>query len=33
MQTNDYLQEHARVKIRRYRVDYAVIGTVYAPAI
>ena len=33
MQTNDYLEERARVKIRKYRHDYAVVGTAFAPAI
>jgi len=33
MQTNDYLQEFAQVKIRRYRVEYAAVGTAFAPAI
>jgi len=33
MQTNDYLQERAGVKNRRYRADYAVVGTAFAPAI
>ena len=32
-QTNDYLQERARIKIRKYSADYAVIGTAFAPAI
>jgi len=27
------IQEHARVQIRRYRADYAVVGTAFAPAI
>jgi len=33
MQTNDYLQERAWVKMRRYRADYAVVGMAFAPAI
>ena len=33
LQTNDYLQERARVKIRKYSADYAVVGTAFAPAI
>ena len=33
MQTNDYLQEHAGVKNRRYKADYAVVGTAFAPVI
>mmetsp|Transcript_56663 Transcript_56663/g.91739 ORF Transcript_56663/g.91739 Transcript_56663/m.91739 type:complete len:204 (-) Transcript_56663:342-953(-) len=33
MQTNDYLHEPARVKIRRYCTHYAVVGTALAPAI
>jgi len=33
MHTNDYLQASAGVKNRRYKVDYAAVGTVIAPAI
>jgi hypothetical protein len=33
MQTNDYLQERAGVKIRKYSADYAVVGTAFAPAV
>jgi len=33
MQTNDYLQERARVKIRKHSADYAVTSTAFAPAI
>jgi len=33
IQTNDYLQAHAGVKIRKYSVDYAVVGTAVASAI
>jgi hypothetical protein len=33
MRTNDYLQEHARVKITKYSADYVVVGTAFAPAI
>jgi len=33
MQTNDYFQEHAGVKNKRYKGDHAVVGTVFAPAI
>jgi len=33
MQTNDYRQECAGVQNKRYRVDYAAVGTVFAPAI
>jgi len=33
MQTNDYFQEHAGVKNKRYKDDHAVVGTVFAPAI
>jgi len=33
MQTNDCLQECARDKIRRYRAEYAAVGTAFAPAI
>ena len=32
-QTNDYLQQRARVKIRKYSADYVVVGTAFAPAI
>jgi len=33
MRTNDYLQERAGVKNRKYSADYAVVGTAFAPAI
>jgi len=33
MQTNDYLQERARVKIRKHSAYYAVVITAFAPAI
>ena len=33
MQPNDYLQKRAGVKSRRYRADYAIVGTAFAPAI
>jgi len=33
MQTNDYLQERAWVKLRNYGADYAVVGTAFAPAL
>ena len=31
--TSDYLQDRAGVKNRRYKDDYAAVGTVFAPAI
>jgi len=33
MQTNDYFQERAGVKNKRYKDNYAVVGTIFAPAI
>jgi len=33
MQPNDYLQKRAGVKSRRYRADYAIVGTAFALAI
>jgi len=33
IQTNDYLQERAGEKNRRYKADYAAVGTAFAPAI
>ena len=33
MQTNDYLQVRACVKIRKYSTEFAVVGTAFAPAI
>jgi len=33
MRTNDYLQERAQKKIRKYRADYEPLGTAFAPAI
>ena len=33
MHTNDYLQAHAGVKNRRYKEDYAAVGTAFAIAI
>ena len=33
MRTNDYLQERAQKKIRKYRDDYAPLSTAFAPAI
>ena len=33
MQTNDYLQERAWVKLRNYGANYAVVGTAFAPAL
>jgi len=33
IQTKDYLQKRAGVKIRKYRANYAAVGTAFAPAI
>jgi len=33
MHTNDYLQAHAGAKNRKYKEDYAAVGTAFAPAI
>jgi len=33
MHTNDYLQVRAGAKNRKYKVDYAAVGTTFAPAI